>query len=821
MEKIYYIQGLGCPNCAAKMETQVGKIAGVVSSTVSFVNKKLILEVKNDADVEVVYQEALKRMNIIEDHIELVPYDEYKKSLEKQQYSATKEDKRSKGKYKKEHTHGEENKSSDKTHEHGVECACHEESGSDCGDECTCREGTEHNCGEECNCHEESEHNHETECNCHQEHGHNHSHDNHHQDHQSNNNHGDIGHTHGSDEKFLNKNTIITFIGILIYLPTIILSKLGYLSGIPEIILFVVAYILVAHDILWKSAKNIAKGQVFDEFFLMSVATIGALFIKEFPEAVAVMLFYKVGEFFQDKAVDSARHSIKALVNIKPEFANVMKADGSFEKVNPSAVEINDIIEVKPGERIPLDGIIVNGASSLDVSAVTGEGKLQDVAEGDKVYSGTVNKSGLIRIKVLQEFAHSTVARIMDMVENASDKKSQTEQFITKFARVYTPIVVFLALFIAIAMPILTKTYDFQEWIYKALSFLVVSCPCALVISVPLGFFGGIGVASKNGILFKGGNYLEALANVDTIAFDKTGTLTLGEFQVKNIFPMEGVSEEDVLLYAAYGEHKTNHPIAKSILSANKQAIDESKIETYEEIAGYGVMAQLSLGNVVVGNSKIMDKFSIKYEKANTGNTVVYVALNGEYKGAIEITDTIKANSRECMEDLKRAGIKHLVLLSGDSQEIVDEVAKELGIEFAFGQLLPEDKLNKIEEIYKDNPEVKIAFVGDGINDAPVLARADLGIAMGGVGQDAAIEAADMVLMTDELSKIVDGISIAKFTRQIVMENIIFALFVKAFVLLLVVCGISSMWMAVFADVGVSLIAVINSIRVYRYKLKR
>ncbi len=777
MERQYYIDGLGCPNCAAKMETQVGKISGVAEATVSFVNKKLILNINNEQELDNIIEEAVKRMNVIEDNIRLIPYKEYKASLEDDYEEDS-------------HNHHDED------HEHEGCCGHNHE---DHEHEGCC--GHDH--------HDEEEHEHGESCN-HSHHNDNKKQDKDHDSHQGHN------HEHGETSKL---SITLLCIGVVILIGIIALTHFYDINKYIEIGTFVVAYLLVGYDVLFKSIKNILKGQVFDEFFLMSIATIGALAIGEYPEAVAVMLFYKVGEYFQDKAVDQARHSIKALVNIKPDYANVVAENGEIETVKPNKVKVGDIIEVKAGERVPLDGILVEGSTSLDTSAITGESKPQDVFEGDTIYSGAINKTGLIKIQVTKKFADSTVSRIMEMVENASDKKSHTEQFITKFARVYTPIVVFMALGIAVLPPIVTGSYEFTGYIYKALSFLVVSCPCALVISVPLGFFGGIGVASKNGILVKGGNYLEALANIKTVAFDKTGTLTHGIFEVTKIVPNKNVTKEELLLSAAYAEYKTNHPIAKSILDANTSDIDESNIISYEEISGYGIVANLKEATILAGNDKLMDKYNIEYSKANTATTVVYIAINNDFAGYICISDKIKDSSKIGIDNLRKAGVEDTILLSGDSKELVEEVASELGITHAYGQLLPQDKLSKIEAIYEENADTKLAFVGDGINDAPVLARADVGIAMGGVGQDAAIEAADIVLMTDEISKIADAIKISKFTRQIVTENIIFALGVKVLVLLLVVCGMSSMWMAVFADVGVALLAVLNSIRVYKYKL--
>lgn len=647
------------------------------------------------------------------------------------------------------------------------------------------------------------------------EHKHEHKHEHeHHHEHEHSHECG-CGHCHSHETEHAALNTFFVAGGIELFVVALLLDKLDIIPGAICIPLYVISYVLVGYDVLGQSIKNIRSGQVFDEFFLMSVATIGALLIGEYPEAIAVMLFYKVGEYFQDKAVDSARGSIEALINIKPDFANVITADGTVVKKSPEEVNVGDIIEVKAGERIPLDGEVVEGNTSLNMAALTGETKPVDVFVGTDALSGSINITGYIKIKVKKLFKESTVSRIMDMVENAADKKSKTEQFITRFSRIYTPIVCFLALALAILPPVFNMG-TWSVWIYRALSFLVVSCPCALVISVPLGFFGGIGVASKNGILVKGGNYLEALADVSAIAFDKTGTLTKGSFTVSKVYA--AIEEEQFLHLLSLAELKSNHPIGKSILSAYGKNVSENDILSFEEMAGYGLIVETAQGRILAGNEKMMKKFEVAYEKIESPATVVYGALNDTYLGAVVISDEIKEDAADGIKKLKKAGVLHTVLLSGDNNTLVKEVAEEVEVEKCFGELLPNDKLDRIEEIYRENEEVKVAYVGDGINDAPVLARVDVGIAMGGVGQDAAVEAADMVLMTDEIGKIAQAVEIAKYTRQIVVENILLALGIKVLILLLIAAGYSSMWLAVFADVGVALLAVCNSIRVYKHK---
>ena len=581
--------------------------------------------------------------------------------------------------------------------------------------------------------------------------------------------------------------------------------------------IYIVAYIIVGFEIVKKAVRNIARGKVFDENFLMTIATLGAFGIGEFPEAVAVMLFYQVGELFQSYAVDKSRKSISNLMDIRPDFANIEK-NGKLEKVDPDEVEIGDIIVVKPGEKIPLDGLIVEGRTSLDTKALTGEALPREVIEGEEVLSGCINLNGVIKVKVTKEFGESTVSKILDLVENASSKKSKSENFITKFAQYYTPIVVIIAVLLAIIPPLVIEGAMFTNWLYRALSFLVVSCPCALVISIPLSFFGGIGGASKMGILIKGSNYLEAISNTEIIVFDKTGTLTEGVFEVQKIEPVN-ISKEELLKIAAYAENFSNHPISVSLKKAYNKTINEDEIKKSEEIAGMGIIARIGEQGVLVGNEKLMKEKEIQFEKVDEVGTILYVAIENKYVGYILIADKIKKDSKDAILKLKKNNIKQTVMLTGDKKDVGESVAKELGLDKVYTELLPDGKVEKVEELLKGKSEKgKLAFVGDGINDAPVLALADIGIAMGGLGSDAAIEAADVVLMTDEPSKIVKAIQLSKKTMRIVKENIVFAITVKIAVLILSALGIATMWAAVFADVGVSVIAIINALRVLRVK---
>ena len=576
--------------------------------------------------------------------------------------------------------------------------------------------------------------------------------------------------------------------------------------------IYIGAYLIVGLEIIIKAIKNIFKGEVFDEHFLMAVATIGAFAIGEFPEAVAVMLFYQIGELFQDYAVDKSKESITNLMDIRPDVA-VVKRNGKLETLKPETVKIGEEIVVKPGEKIPLDGTIIDGSSMLDTSALTGESVPRSAKIGEKVLSGCINQSGVLTIKVEKEFGESTVSKILDLVENASNKKSKSENFITKFAKIYTPIVVGIAILLAIIPPFLLKWGSFSEWLERALTFLVVSCPCALVISIPLGFFGGIGGASRKGVLIKGSNYLELLSKTDIFVFDKTGTLTEGVFEVQKINPVD-ISEEELLKIAAYAESYSNHPISASIKKAYQKEINQEIIEKTEEISGKGIISQIENKTVVIGNNKIMQEKGIEYKECNDIGTILYVAINNKFEGSIVIADKIKEDAKQTIQGLKRNNVSKAVMLTGDKKEIAEKVAKQIEIDEVYTDLLPDQKVEKVEELMKQKTEKgKLAFVGDGINDAPVLAISDIGIAMGGLGSDAAIEAADIVIMNDKPSKILEAIKISNKTMRIVKQNTIFAISVKILVLILGACGIATMWEAVFADVGVSFIAILNSLR--------
>lgn len=584
-----------------------------------------------------------------------------------------------------------------------------------------------------------------------------------------------------------------------------------------QLALFIISYIIVGGDVVKRAVKNIFKGQVFDENFLMSIATIGAFFIGEYPEGVAVMLFYQVGELFQSYAVGKTRKSIASLMDIRPDYANVKKGD-ELVKVDPDEVQIGDIIVIKAGEKIPLDGKVIEGSSMIDTSALTGESIPRVVEVGSDILSGCININGVITAEVTKEFGESTVSKILDLVENASSKKSNSEQFITKFARYYTPVVVIIAVFLAIIPPLVIDGATFSDWIYRALAFLVVSCPCALVISISLSFFGGIGGASKKGVLVKGSNYLEALAETEIVVFDKTGTLTKGVFNVQEIHP-EGVSKEELLELTAHAESYSNHPISLSLKRAYSKEIDNGRISDVEEISGHGVIATVDGKKVMAGNIKLMKMMDIPYFNGELIGTIVRVAVNNKYIGYIVIADEVKEDSAQAIKELKAANIKQTVMLTGDNKSIGSKVAKELGLDKVYTELLPADKVEKLEELFSQKSKKgKLAFVGDGINDAPVLARADIGIAMGGLGSDAAIEAADVVIMTDEPSKIATTMKISKKTLKIAHQNIVFAIGIKIIVLILSAFGITTMWAAIFADVGVTIIAVLNAFRALNVK---
>ena len=637
----------------------------------------------------------------------------------------------------------------------------------------------------------------------------NHAHHHHHHSHAHEHGH---SHEHGNEnmKRMIFRLVIGTIIGGAgLFLP---------LDGIAELSVFLVAYLIIGGDIVWRACTNIVRGQVFDEHFLMAIATIGAFAISEYPEGVAVMLFYQIGELFQGAAVNRSRKSISSLMDIRPDYANVQKGQ-RLEKMSPEDVVIGDIIVIKPGEKVPLDGIVLEGKSSVDTSALTGESMPRDVEAGNDILSGCINKNGVLTVKVTKEFGQSTVARILELVQNASSRKAPTENFITKFARYYTPVVVIIAVLLAAVPPLLLEGATFSDWLYRALIFLVISCPCALVVSIPLGFFGGIGAASKAGILVKGSNYLEALNSVKYAVFDKTGTLTKGVFEVVAVHPANGYADRDVLKNAALAEVHSNHPIAESIRKAYEGKVSEADVNEYEEIPGHGISAIVGGAKVLAGNHKLMVKEEIDFTVREETGTIVYVAVNTEFIGSLIISDQLKDDAAQAITALKKAGIKKTVMLTGDAAAVGRSVAKSLDIDEVYAELLPQDKVEQIEKLdAKKHAKEKILFVGDGINDTPVLARADVGMAMGGLGSDAAIEAADIVIMTDEPSKIATAILIAKKTRRIVWQNIVFALGVKAIFLLLGAFGIATMWEAVFSDVGVTLIAVLNAMRVLNNK---
>ena len=611
------------------------------------------------------------------------------------------------------------------------------------------------------------------------------------------------------------KRTIRLAVGAVVYAIGMALTVFAKLPTLAELAFLIVAYVILGWDVVWQAVKNITRGQVFDEHFLMSVSTIGAFAIGEYPEAVAVMLFYQVGEFFQSLAVKRSRKSISDLMDIRPDSATV-KRNGVLQVVSPESVAVGEIIVVKPGEKIPLDGIVVDGESMLDTKALTGESVPRSIRKGDEALSGCINQSGLLTLKVTKSFGESTVSKITDLVENASARKAPTENFITTFARYYTPVVVGMAAVLAIIPPLVLGG-GWSEWLRRGFVFLIVSCPCALVISIPLTFFGGIGAASKRGVLVKGGNYLEALNKVSVVVFDKTGTLTKGVFEVANIIPAAGYQKEQVLEYAAQAESYSNHPIAKSILATYGKPIDQKQFSGFEEISGHGISVMVQGKKVLAGNSKLMESEKIAYAACDAAGTKFYVAADGSYVGCILIADEVKPDSKCAIAELKKIGVEKTVMLTGDDERIGKSVADELGLDAYYAQLLPDQKVEKLEMLDKQKRQgSKLAFVGDGINDAPVLARADVGIAMGGLGSDAAIEAADVVLMTDEPSKLVEAIDVAKATKRIVMQNIVIALGIKSVFLVLGALGMAGMWEAVFGDVGVTIIAVLNAMRILK-----
>ncbi len=619
------------------------------------------------------------------------------------------------------------------------------------------------------------------------------------------------------EEKF-EKKSKFTLDNVLLLLGSILFLVALVIDSPLTWILYAISYVFVGSKVVLRAIKNILKGDLFDENFLMSIATIGAFAIGQYAEGVAVMLFYQVGELFQEGALDHSRKSIAALMDIRPDYANIESAEGLL-KVSPLSVKINDIITIKPGEKVPLDGIVIEGNSFLDTSSITGEAFPKEITSGQEIYSGTINKSGLLKVRVTKVFGDSTVSKILDLVQNASSKKAPTEQFITRFAKVYTPIVVFIALGLALIPPLFIPGMPFDQWIYRALVFLVVSCPCALVISIPLGYFGGIGAASKHGILMKGSNYLEAIKDVDTVVFDKTGTLTQGSFSLSKIVCAPGFSQEEVLASAALAESHSNHPLAASVLKAYGE-VDSKEIISVTEIAGLGLSVKTKTKTILAGNEKLMNQYGFEVLGNLELKTSIHIAINGKYAGVLLVEDAIKKDAMITIQKLFKLGVKRIVMLTGDSDLIGKKIANDLGITEVYTELLPADKVDQVERLQKEiTSSGKLVFVGDGINDAPVLVSADVGIAMGALGSDAAIEAADIVLMTDEPSKLITAITLSRYTQKIVIQNILLAFIVKGLVLGLGAFGLASMWEAVFADVGVALLAVFNALRILNLKI--
>ena len=745
---------IDCPNCAAKVERALQKLPGVVSVSVNYVQKKITLEAPADR-FEEVRKAAYAKMKEIEPDAEIF-FDEAEEPS-------------------------------------GTVCLCgghhHEDDDDD-----------EH----------EHHHHHDSECGC--GHEHHHHDDNDHDEHEHHEHSHEHGHEHGGANKGKKLMIRVATAVALLALGLVSKANLGETHW-ATIVVFIAAYLVAGYDVLWRAICNIRRGEVFDENFLMTVASVGAMCVAEYAEGVAVMVLYQIGEYFQDKAVDKSRESITKLMDIRPDYANLVDGNDS-RRVSPEQVRVGDIILVKPGEKIPLDGVVIEGNSSLNTTALTGESLPRDVKEGDQVLSGCVNLSGVMKVKVTVGYGESTVAKILALVESSGDAKAKTERFITKFSRIYTPAVCFFAL----ALAIIPSLFDgnWTNWIYTALTFLVISCPCALVISVPLTFFSGIGGASKKGILIKGATYLETLAGLDTVVFDKTGTLTKGTFSVTGVHPAKGVTKDELLDAAAHAEAFSDHPIAISIKEALGRAVDMNRVSDASEAAGHGVQAKVDGQQVYAGNARLMESIGVKAAEPAEIGTVVHVARGGQYLGALVISDVIKENSASAMEALKSAGVKRLVMLTGDRQEVAADIAKKVGLTDYRAELLPEDKVSALEGLLGDGHTV--AFTGDGINDAPVLRRADIGIAMGGVGADAAIEAADIVLMDDDPAKIAQGVRHARRTMRIVHQNIIFALAVKLLVMVLGICGFANMWLAVFADVGVAMLAILNAMRAMKMK---
>lgn len=776
----FLLNNLNCAHCAEKINDKVGKLAYVENSNMNFVAKKLSV-FANAGDITKQHMSEIAKMihetesgltvSLLKNKVVGALEFDNKGNIVESGNTARN------GRIDLNVLYANRNNSEEHHHEHGESCGCGEHH-------------HDHDHGEECGCG-----------------GHHHDHDE----------HEEIKPKKvekPKEKKEINKDLIKIIIGVFVYAFGIYEMAVGN-TGTFGVVVFLAAYILIGGDVLLKAAKNLFRGQVMDENFLMSIATIGAIAIGEHSEAVGVMLFYKIGEYLQQKAVGQSRKSISALMEIKAEFANLVQG-GKIIQVNPEEVEVGDVIVVKPGEKVPLDGIVTEGEAMLDTSAITGESVLRSVKPGEEVVSGTINTNALIYVRVTKEYGESTVAKILDMVENAGSRKSQTENFISKFCRYYTPIVVGLALAVAFIPPLVIEGAVFKDWLYRGLIFLVVSCPCALVLSIPLSFFGGIGSASKNGILIKGSNYLEALRKVNTVVLDKTGTITKGVFKVTEINPV-GMSEDELLRFAAIAEANSNHPIAKSIMESYNEKFEEevklSEIDKYEEIAAHGIKVLYHGKTILAGSSKLLDSENVKYEKVDEVGTTVYVAVDGKYAGCIVISDEVKEDSKRAIAEMRKVGITNVVMLTGDNEAAAAKIAEEVGLDKHYSGLLPNQKVEILEEIAKENSTGNTAFIGDGINDAPVLARADVGIAMGGVGSDAAIEASDIVFMTDELSKLPIAKRISEKTNKIVWQNIVFAMGVKVIVMLMSTGGVANMWEAIFADVGVALIAVLNAMR--------
>ena len=822
----FLLNNLNCAHCAEKINDKVAKLSYVENSNMNFVAKKLSVFAKAGDITKQHMSEIAKIIHETESGLTVsllknkvvgaLEFDNKGNIIESGTIKGSKDLNVLYANRK--------NNSKEHHHEHGEDCGCgghHHDH--DHGEECGCGgHHHDHDHGEECGCgghHHDHDHEHGEECGCGDHHHHDHEHGeecgcgDHHHDHE---------HEESKpkkvekrkEKKEINKDLIKIIIGVIVYAFGIYEMAVGN-TGTFGVVVFLAAYILIGGDVLLKAIKNLFRGQVLDENFLMSIATIGAVAIGEYSEAVGVMLFYKIGEYLQQKAVGQSRKSISALMEIKAEFANLVQG-GKMIQVDPEEVEVGDVIVVKPGEKVPLDGIVTEGEAMLDTSAITGESVLRSVKPGEEVVSGTINTNALIYVRVTKEYGESTVAKILDMVENAGSRKSQTENFISKFCRYYTPIVVGLALAVAFIPPLVIEGAVFRDWLYRGLIFLVVSCPCALVLSIPLSFFGGIGSASKNGILIKGSNYLEALRKANTVVLDKTGTITKGVFKVTEINPV-GMSEDELLKYAAIAEANSNHPIAKSIMESYNEKFEEevklSEIDKYEEIAAHGIKVLYNGKTILAGSSKLLDSENIEYKKIEESGTTVYVAVDGKFAGCIVISDEVKEDSKRAIEEMRKVGITNVVMLTGDNEAAAAKIAKEVGVNKHYSGLLPNQKVEILEEIANENSTGNTIFIGDGINDAPVLARADVGIAMGGVGSDAAIEASDIVFMTDELSKLPIAKRISEKTNKIVWQNIVFAMGVKVIVMLMSTGGVANMWEAIFADVGVALIAVLNAMR--------